>query len=212
MEDRAINIKSKKNHNLEIRAIPGHFATNHSHVNYYVDLTAMKYCQRTAKEAGKEMAMKYNTTSIDSIICMDGCEIIGGFLADELTSNSLRSMNGNQDIFVITPEYNSNGQMIFRDNLQPMVTEKHILLLLASTTTGKSINRSLECIKYYGGEVVGISAIFSAIDQMQNVPIYSIFRAEDIPNYHTYPFKECPDCSNRIKIDAIVNSFGYSKI
>lgn len=212
MEDRAITIKSKKNHNLEIRAIPGHFATNHSHVNYYVDLTTMKYSQRTAKEAGKEMAMKYNTTSIDSIICMDGCEIIGGFLADELTSNSLRSMNGNQDIFVITPEYNSNGQMIFRDNLQPMVTEKHILLLLASTTTGKSINRSLECIKYYGGEVVGISAIFSAIDQMQNVPIYSIFCADDIPNYHTYPFKECPDCNNRIKIDAIVNSFGYSKI
>lgn len=213
MENRAMTITSTKNRNLSIKVIPGHFATNHSHINYYVDLTGMKYCQRSAKEAAKEMAIAYSSNiSIDTIICMDGCEIIGGFLADELSSNGIRAINSHTDIYVVTPEYNSNGQMIFRDNLQPMIWNKNVLLLLASATTGKSINRSLECIKYYGGKVVGISAVFSAISEMQDISIQGLFGIADIPDYHSYPFKGCPECKNQVRIDAIVNSFGYSKI
>ena len=102
--------------------------------------------------------------------------------------------------------------MIFRDNIQQMIWQKNILLLVASATTGKTINRSLECIKYYGGNVVGISAIFSAITEMGGVHIDTIFTPEDVPNYQTYSFKDCPDCQQKRKIDAIVNSYGYSKI
>ena len=47
------------------------------------------------------------------------------------------------------------------DTLQPMIEGKHVLLLIASATTGKTIKKSLECIKYYGGSIAGISAIFS---------------------------------------------------
>ncbi|MEG0614445.1 MAG: orotate phosphoribosyltransferase, partial [Oscillospiraceae bacterium] len=79
-------------------------------------------------------------------------------------------------------------------------------------TTGKTINRSLECIKYYGGNTVGISAIFSAIDKKYDIEIDSIFTPDDIGGYETYPFTECPLCKEGRRIDAIVNSFGYSKI
>ena len=113
---------------------------------------------------------------------------------------------------MITPEFNSNGQIIFRDNIQPMVWEKRVLLLVASATTGKTINRSLECIKYYGGNVVGIAALFSAIREKQGIPVDAIFTQEDIPNYRTYSFEECPDCKEKRRIDAIVNSYGYSKL
>ena len=36
METRATKIHSSINKNAIIRVIPGHFATNHSHINYYV--------------------------------------------------------------------------------------------------------------------------------------------------------------------------------
>lgn len=213
MEKRKSVIKSKRSKSVSIDIIPGHFATNHSHVNYYIDMTGVKCIQRVAKKAGKVLATKYVNTRVDTIICMDGCEVIGGFMADELSSNGIGNLNAKANINIVNPEVNINGQMVFTDNIQPMIWGKNIVLLVASATTGKTINRSVECIKYYGGNIVGISAIFSANDHsMDGREIDAIFRKEDLPHYCTYSFNECPDCKKQIKIDAIVSSSGYSKL
>ncbi len=212
MEKRSIQIKSHADSRVSINIIPGHFATNHSHINYYIDMTGIKCQMQMARQAGIQMAVKYTSVPIDTIVCMDGCELIGGFLARELTKHAALSINSGNDMSIITPEFNSNGQIIFRDNIQRMIWNKRILLLVASATTGKTINRSLECIKYYGGDVAGISAIFSAIEEKQGIPVDALFTEADIPDYHSYAFTECPDCKEHRKIDAIVNSYGYSKI
>lgn len=212
MESRAIKVHSDKNREILISIIPGHFATSHSHVNYYIDMTSIKHQHKIAKQAAEYMALKYlNTVAVDTIICMDGCEVIGAFLADELSRSGISSMNEGSDISVVTPEY-PNGQLLFRDNVQKMIWNRNVLLLVASATTGKTIRRSMECIRYYGGKVVGTSAIFSAIGEIGGVQIDSIFTSEDLPNYCTYSVSDCPYCQNRQKIDAIVNSYGYSKI
>ena len=143
---------------------------------------------------------------------MDGCEIIGACLAEELNKNGIMSLNQHDSLYVITPEFDGNGQMIFRDNLQPMVRGKNILLLLASATTGRTIPRSLECIQYYGGIIQGISAIFSAAKEIYGEPVHCIFSTEDLPDYNTFTPSECPHCKNKEKIDAIVNGFGYSEL
>ncbi len=213
MESRSMKITSHKNKKIAIRVIPGHFATNHSHINYCIDFTVVKHTNTMAREAAREMAAEYaNSTLVDTVVCMDGCEILGAYLARDLERSGINAVSQGNDICVVTPEFNSNGQMIFRDNMQGMVWNKNIVLLLASVTTGKTINRSLECIKYYGGKVVGISAVFSAIEEQQGVKIHPLFTLDDIPDYRTYAFQDCPDCKEKKKIDAIVNSFGYSKI
>lgn len=213
MESRTIKIKAKKNNEIVMKIIPGHFATNHSHINYYIDLTRIKTGQYMAKKAAHTLAKRYvNNTPVETIICLDGCEIIGGFLAAELSDSGLVSMNSNTDISIVTPEFNSNGQMIFRDNIQPLIRDRHIILLVASATTGKTIRRSMECIKYYGGTMHGISAIFSAIDNIDGKEIDAVFSLEDVPDYTTYAFHECVECKEHRKIDAIVNSYGYSRL
>lgn len=214
MEKRKQVITSKKSKRVSIEIIPGHFATNHSHINYYIDMTKVKHVQSMAARAAKVLAQKYvNNTQVDAIICMEGCEMIGGFMASELAMNGVGSINEKRDIAVIRPDVNINGQMVFQDNIQPMVWNKNVVLLVASATTGKSINRSVECIKYYGGNIVGISAIFSNSDHsIDDREIDSIFKKDDLPNYCTYAFNECPDCKNKRKIDAIVSSSGYSKL
>ena len=121
-------------------------------------------------------------------------------------------MNEKKDIFVVTPEFVPGGQLIFRDNIQPMIWNRSVLLMLSSVTTGKTVNRVLECIRYYGGNVVDVSAIFSAISQVGEMPIHSIFNTDDLPGYQTYSPKECPECAKQHKIDAIVNSYGYSRV
>ena len=36
-----------------LKATPGHFATNHSHINYYLDMTTMKTRQNEAERIAK---------------------------------------------------------------------------------------------------------------------------------------------------------------
>ncbi|MEG0614446.1 MAG: orotate phosphoribosyltransferase, partial [Oscillospiraceae bacterium] len=132
MDERARIIKSSKNHNVTLKAVLGHFATNHSHINYYIDMTHIKHFHKMTEEAAVTLADKYrHDTVVDTIICLDGCEMIGALMARELAKSEMMSINSQTDIAVIAPEFNSNGQMIFRDNLQHMIADKKIVLLLA---------------------------------------------------------------------------------
>ena len=70
---------------------------------------------------------------------------------------------------------NANNQMIFRDNTQKMVWGKSILLLMSSVSTGKTINRSIDCLRYYNGRLAGISALFSAIRESNGLTVNTIF-------------------------------------
>lgn len=213
METRVIKIPSRVNSKVVLRVIPGHFATTHSHINYYVDMTFLKARKSEAAEAAKILARNYETsTYIDTIVCMDGCEIIGAYLADELTRNGIMSINAHQTMYIVSPEIHTGGQMIFRDNMQSMINGKHVLLVLATATTGITVKRAVECIRYYGGIMEGAAALFSATDEIDGIHISSLFTPEDIPDYQTYHATVCPHCKNNEKLDAIVNSYGYSRV
>lgn len=196
-----------------LKVTPGHFATNHAHVNYYLDSTTLKSRQSEARETARALvgAYVYNTV-VDTIVCLEGMQVVGAYLADELTQAGVMSRNAHQTIYVVSPEFNSNSQMIFRDNLQPMIKGKNILLLLAVVTTGKTIAKGMECIQYYGGILQGISAIFTAVDQVDGIPIHSVYTKRELPDYQAFDFRECPFCQKGQKLDALVNSYGYSKL
>lgn len=56
-----------------------------------------------------------------------------------------------------------------------------MILLLATTTTGLTVRRSLECVQYYGGTVHGISSIFSTVKKVGGMEVHSVFNADDVP-------------------------------
>lgn len=210
MDNRTFKLSTSQ---VPLKVTPGHFATNHAHVNYYLDSTTLKSRQSEARETARALvgAYVYNTV-VDTIVCLEGMQVVGAYLADELTQAGVMSRNAHQTIYVVSPEFNSNSQMIFRDNLQPMIKGKNILLLLAVVTTGKTIAKGMECIQYYGGILQGISAIFTAVDQVDGIPIHSVYTKWELPDYQAFDFRECPFCQKGQKLDALVNSYGYSKL
>ncbi len=209
----ALQIKSPLNTKLEVTAYQGHFATRHSHNSHYIDITRMKHEHFMAREAAMTIAQRYAyTKAIDTIVCTDGSEVIGAFLAYHLAKKDRFNVNIDKNIDVITPEYDSNGQMIFRDNLAPMVTGRSVLLLISTVNSGKTIRRMLECVEYYGATVQGIAAVFSTVDSVDGVPVYSLFTPGDIPGYTTSLPKECPMCKAGRKIEALANSYGLSRL
>ena len=186
---------------LFLRVAKGHFATSHSHINYYIDVTTQKSRLSEAKAVAKELVAAYqHNTIVDTVLCLDGTQVIGTCLANELT------------IYVITPEYTTGSQIILRDNLAPMVKGKHVLILAASITTGYTAQAAIEAVNYYGGMVAGLSAIFATTNECLGIPVTSIFDPSSLPDYASFDSRECPLCKAGQHIDALVNSFGYSAL
>lgn len=199
--------------NAPLRIARGHFATNHSHINYYIDITYQKTRLSDAKDSAYELVSHFiNNTPVDTILCLDGTAVLGTCVAEELTKSGFRTINAHQSIYVVEPEYNANSQIIFRDNIKPMITGKTVLILMASVTTGYTAKRSIEAIGYYCGRVAGVASIYRAIDEVAGHPVRSIYSVSDLPDYASYDYRECPYCKEGKKIDALVNSFGFSEL
>ena len=196
---------------LPLRVARGHFATNHSHINYYIDLTMTKHRLTEARSAAVELADKFESnTIIDTILCLDGTEVIGACMASELTRGGFRSLNQHNTIYVLTPEHTVGSQLIFRDNTSPMITGKHILILAASVSTGYTAQEAVNTIRYYSGIPVGICSIFARVQTCAGFPVISIFNADVLPDYESTSALECPLCKAGIKLDAMVNTYGIS--
>lgn len=201
------------NSKLSVTAYEGHFATRHSHNSHYIDITEIKHQHMSAREAAIELAQRYvMLKNVDTIVCLDGSEVLGAFLARHLAKKELLALNSDKNINVITPEYDSNGQLIFRENRAPMVQGKDVVILISTVNSGKTVRRILECVEYYGGHVQGVVSVFSNVEQVDEVPVYALFTAKDIPNYMTSAPESCPLCAAGQRIEALANSYGMSKL
>ncbi len=206
-------IKTRRN-NLYLRVAKGHFATSYTHSNYYIDVAAQKSRFSEAKAVAQELCSlyNYNTTIIDTILCLDGMEVVGACLASRLTESNYANMNAHQTIYVVTPEITGTSQLLFRDNIVPMIEGKHVLILAVSVSTGRTVEAAVDAIKYYGGNVAGVCSIFATKKERAGIPVNSIFNPNDLPDYQNYKPHECPLCKEGKKIDALVNCHGCSKL
>ena len=206
-------IKTKRN-NLFLRVAKGHFATSHSHSNYYIDVAAQKSRLSEAKAVAQDLCAHYNykVKIVDTILCLDGTEVIGTCLANELTKSNLMNINAHQTIYVVTPEMTNGSQLLFRDNIVPMIKGKHVLVLAVSVATGATAKAAVEAVKYYGGEVVGIASIFATAEECDGYTVNSVFNPNDLEEYFTCPSHECPLCKEGKKLDALINCHGFSKL
>lgn len=204
---------STKQNNLYLRVAMGHFATSNCHSNYYIDVVSQKARLSEAKAVAQKLCSYYYTdTVVDTILCLDGTEVIGTCLADSLTKADFLNMNAHKSIYVVTPETTHGSQLLFRDNIVPMISGKHVMILAVSVASGKTVESAVDAVKYYGGTVTGISAIFSTAKECGGLPVRSIFDPNDLDNYQCYPAHECPMCKAGRKLDALVNSHGFSKL
>lgn len=214
IRERMVKFFSESDNTISLNAVPGHFATSSSHINFYIDVTSLKVRTKDAREVARSFKNKmlHHVSTVDTIVCMDGTEVVGGFLADELEKGHFANNNKHETIYVVSPEVNSINQLLFRENIRPSIEGKSVLLLLATMTTGETVRRSLECIEYYGGNIAGVAAIFGTMNHLDQTDVFHLFTSKDLPGYQTYNPHECPYCQKGIAIEAMVNGFGYSKL
>lgn len=207
-------ITHPNNESIFIHAMAGHFISANSHLNWYVGTSDIKHNHNVATEAAKELAKYYtnNDINIDTVLCLYETQSLGAFLAHELASPTMMSPNPDASIYVIGSEYDAIGNLIFRDNLRKRITGKNVLILISCITSGKTVQRAMESVGYYGGKVAGISAAFSLPKEIDGMYVNTLFSGDEIPGYTSYPAHDCPLCQKGLQVDAISNGYGYSKL
>lgn len=213
MDERFVDLRSKKNSKARIKLLKGHFATKNSHINTYIDMSTVKTRHNNARETAKTLALEYQmNTMVDTIVCLKNMEVVGTFMAEALADGSNMSVSAGNNISVVTPEFDAVGQMLFRDNNQRMIEGKQVLILTDSMATGATVRQAIESVIYYGGDVCGICAVFSAISKVAGTEVKTIFTSSDIPDCKIYNSHECPMCKAGERLEGIVNSFGYARL
>ena len=198
---------------LYLTGYKGHFVAGRSHLNYYIDITSQKSCLSEARAVAQAIAPSYKLqTEIDTILCLDGTEVIGTCLARELTRSDLASINAHRPINILAPEYTASNQLMFRDNIVHMIAGKNVLVFAASVVTGSTAQNAFEAIRYYSGTPVGIASIFATMKEYEDFQVASVFGPHDLPDYESHSAVDCPLCKRGERIDALINSFGCSML
>ncbi len=212
MDKPIYTITSSRDERVFVHAMPGHFISSSSHLNYYIGTSDIKHNHNVSVDAAMLMAQYYNERNIhvDSVLCLYETQALGAYLAHELARPNMLNPNPDSTVYVLGPEYDAMGNIIFRDNLKKLINGKNVVVLISCITSGKTVERAMESVTYYGGSVVGVTSIFSAINQVDGVEINTIFNKDDIPGYEAYPAHDCPHCRAGEKVDAIANGYGYS--
>lgn len=213
METKPYAISLDRNPSVSTTVIPGHFTTSNAHVNYYLDLSKMKSNASVAREVARELAVAYLSNSIvETIVCMENTKVIGAYLAEELLQHGMTSVNSGGEIHVVTPMSNINGKLVFYDSELEWITNKNVLLLTASVSSGRTLDSALECLAYYRGIIAGISALFLVTPSRLEKEVHALFTSDDLPEYTISCPSQCNMCKAGMKLDAIISSEGYTKI
>ena len=83
---------------------------------------------------------------------------------------------------------------------------------MASVTTGGTVRRGVECIRYYKGAVAGVASIYSHPKEVDGIPVISLFDTNDLPGYASYSPDSCPMCKAQQELDAVIDKYGYSSL
>lgn len=207
-------ITSPRDDRVFIHVMPGHFISSNNHINYYIGTSDVKHNHQVSVDTAMLLAEYYNSNDIqvDTVLCLYETQCLGAYLAHELARPTMLTPNPDPNVYVVGSEYDAAGNLIFRDNLRRMINGKNVVILISCITSGRTVERAMESVNYYGGKVAGISSVFSAVDSIDSVKVNTIFNKEDIPGYASYPAHDCPLCQQGMPVDAISNGYGYSKL
>jgi len=213
IENKSYTVTLTKNPSISMNVIPGHYTTNSFHVTHYLDLEDLKINALKARDVARELAIPYlSSTLVDTIVCLEGTEVIGAYIAEELLQEGTAVINSGLEIHVVTPRLNTERKMMLLSNTEESIRNKNIIILVGTVSTGVILDKALEFIEYYGGKVVGISSLFSVYPNKYDQEINSMFTNDDIPGYQLFSQKNCLMCNQGKKLEAIIVDGSYKEI
>lgn len=213
MKDKTFTVSLSKNPSINVDVTLGHFTTNDYHINHFLHLDELKTNPSLAKEVAIELALPYLTsTLVDTIVCFEGTEIIGAYMANELSMEGTGVINSGKFIHVVTPTVNVDRKFMLPSSRQELVRQKRVILLVSTILSETFVNNIMEFITYYEGNLVGISSLFKAYPGEIGHEVHSLMDSSDVPGYKIYYPGKCDMCKEEQKLDGIIKNDGLTEI
>lgn len=153
-------------------------------MNFCISTRELRLSAKLAKEAARALAQPYHTGAlVDLILCEEGCEAVGAFLAAELGGGSVLSLNRGSDIHIGTLRL-SEQETCTREELP--LRGKSILLLTDLLMSPKRARRAADYILGSGAALSGVCALFGVPGEVEKRKIQCLFEASDLPGFYTW--------------------------
>ena len=102
-------ITSDRNERVFIHAMPGHFVSSSSHLNFYIGTSDIKHNHDISVDAAMMLARYYHERGIeiDTVLCLYETQALGAYLAHELQRANMLNPNPDSTVYVLGPEYDA---------------------------------------------------------------------------------------------------------
>ena len=96
-------ITSGRNEHVFIHAMPGHFVSSSSHLNFYIGTSDIKHNHDVSVDAAMMLASYYHERGIevDTVLCLYETQALGAYLAHELQRANMLNPNPDSTVYVL---------------------------------------------------------------------------------------------------------------
>ncbi|MDD2955337.1 MAG: hypothetical protein PHD67_03355 [Oscillospiraceae bacterium] len=169
-----------------------HAAEPGCHMNRRVGTAGLRHSGKLAREAARLLAAPYQAGAlVELILCEQGCEVVGSFLACELSGGNALSLNRGCDIRVAAFRWEEERPVL----LEPEPLSGQSVLLLADRLFPP--DKALCCAQWAAAQeaaLSGVCALFGTPGKVGWRRVHCLFSAVEVPGFHFWPEEECPLC------------------
>lgn len=127
--------------------------------------------------------------------------VVGGVILGHLTAHYL-SILQKKEILSVYAEKTDEGPMVFKRDYDNLIKGKKVLIIDDTVATGFSVNKMIDVVRRYGGNIVAMGVIVNRVPEEINsktlgVPFSWLC---EIPA-ETYDEKDCPLCKQGVPVN-----------
>jgi orotate phosphoribosyltransferase len=189
-----------------------HFVyTSGKHGSVYINKDALYLHTRETSEVGKLFAEKYRNTAVEIVVA----PAVGGTILSQWTAYHLSLLKGTEVMSAYTEKDKgtiasaSESQQIFKRGYDKVVAGKRVLVLEDLTTTGISVQKTVNAVQSAGGTVVAVCVMVNRDpEHVTSEVVGAPFSALGVLKAEAYDASACPLCARGVPVNT---NIGHGK-
>jgi orotate phosphoribosyltransferase len=174
--------------------------TSGRHMSIYVNKDFLLPHPLETAEICKMFAEKNKDLDIDLI----AAPVVAGAILGHEVARQLSEIKG-KEILSAYADKTDEGPLVFKRGYDDLIKGKKVLIIEDTVATGLSINKMIDVVKKFGGDIKALNVMVNRLPDEINTKTLGIdFSALcDIPA-KTYEEKDCPMCQSGLPINTKV--------
>jgi len=178
-----------------------HFVgTSGKHMSVYVNKDNLLPHPKETFRITELLAIAHKDLDVDVVVA----PVVGGVILGHLVAYHLSKLQ-KKEILSVYAEKTAEGPMIFKRGYENLIKNKKVLIVDDTVATGFSVNKMLDVVKSFRGQILAMGVIVNRIPGEINSKILGIpFSWLCEISAETYDEKNCPLCKSGVPINTKV--------